>query len=187
MGCAASIVVTVALLFIETGCRPAPEAPPPAIVEAIPPASVQPAPPVPSEQIRQAAKQILSITCGCSVADPGFMENTRILKAAGPTMVPVLAEMVPDKDLSVSFVGNAASTAAVHPFSEVFREALRGRRDDLNFQHAHLARQSVFDYFAAFGDSADLAWMESVAGSLEEDCRPRADKSIGELRRRLGK
>jgi hypothetical protein len=157
------VVGLVAAALAVAGCRPAPEAEAP-------------------EALRRAAAQVLSADCGNSVFDAGYQEHARILKDAGPAVVPVLTEMVADRGLSIWFVGNAAQ-----PDSEAFRQALRGRRDDPAFGHDHGARLAVFDYFAACGDASDLAWMERAAESLDETRRTYADEPIGELRRRLGR
>lgn len=181
MGRAKFIAGLIATALTVAGCRPASEIPPPESVAAPVAAGANP------EALRNAAVQVLSADCGNSVFDPGYQEHAQMLKEAGPAVVPVLTELVADKGRSVWFVSNAARTVSVYPFSEPFRQALRGRRDDPIFRLDHGARLGVFEYFAAFGDAADLAWMEEAAGSLDETRRPYADKPIGELRRRLGR
>lgn len=181
MGRAMFFAGLIATAITVAGCRPASEVPPPGPAAAPVIAGAKP------EALWKAAVQVLSADCGNSVSDPGYQEHAQMLIEAGPAIVPVLTEMVADKGMSVWFVSNAARSASVYPFSEAFRQALRGRRDAPNFRHDHGARLGVFDYFAAFGDAADLTWMEEAAGSLDESRRPYADKPIGELRRRLGR
>lgn len=173
MGRAAVVAGLVLTAAAAAGYRPPPVAEPPA-----------PAVPTP-EELRRAAEQVLSSDCGNSVLVGGYQEHARMLRDAGPAVLPVLTEMVADERLSVWFVGRAADTASAFALSKPFRQALRGRRDDPRFGHDHGARLAVFDYFAAFGDATDLAWMVRAAGTLDEARRPYADKPIGVLQRRL--
>ena len=171
----------LAMGLAGSGCHPAPVEPPtPAIVPA--PAAI-----AGREALRKAAEQVLSSTCGNSVFDPGYPEHYTMLEQAGPAVVPVLTEMVAEKDFSVHFVMCAALSVSKYPYSEPFREALRGRRDDPDFPHDHGARLVVFEYFASNGDETDLVWMEKTIDSLDESRRSSAAEPIGKLRRRLRK
>ena len=146
------------------------------------------APVAPSKDaIKKAAAFVLSCDCGNSVSDPGYLENYNLLKIAGPAIVPALVELIPDKTLSVWFVGSASSVAIRHPFSEPLRAALRLRREDKTFDSDSGAMIGVLAYFAAFGDQSDLAWMESAVARLDESRRPYATKPIQQLRERLSR
>ncbi len=169
----------IAMVLTVSGCGAPVEPPAPAIV---------PTPAIAGhEALRKAAEQVFSSDCGNSVSDPGYPEHFHMLQQAGPAVIPVLTEMVADKELSVYFVMKAALSVSKYPYTEPFREALRGRRDDPDFQHDHGARLGVCEYFASYGDETDLAWMEKAVDSLDESRRSCAAEPIGKLRHRLGK
>lgn len=142
--------------------------------------------PTPSKDaIKKAAAYILSCDCGNAVSDPGFAESSKILKDAGPAIIPALVELVPDTKLSPWFVGNAGGIATNYPFSEPLRAALRVRREDKAFEHDPGAMLHLFDYFVAFGDQHDLVWMESAISRMEPFRRSYAAKPLQKFRERI--
>ena len=145
-------------------------------------------PAIPSKDaIKKATAYIFSCDCGNSVSDPGYPESAKILRDAGPAIVPALVELVPDTTLSAWFVGNAGRVATKHPLSEPLRAALRLRREDKSFDSDPGAMLGVFEYFATFGDHTDLAWMEAAVSRLDDSRRPYATKPIQQLRERLSR
>lgn len=145
----------------------------------------QPAPPPSRDALKKAASYILSCDCGNSKLDPGYQESSKLLSDAGAALIPVLVELLGDDEQSTWFVNRAARCASGFPFSQPFCDALRLRRDDKRFDHDSGAMLGVFDYFAKFGDSTDLAWMEAAVSRLE--IPQYAAASIQQLRERLSR
>lgn len=136
-------------------------------------------------KLKEALSHVLSCDCGNSAESAVFQEQAKLIHDAGSAIVPLLAELVADQNMSPWFVGSAASTACQHPFSEELRNALRLRRSDPRFQHAPGGLFGIFDYFVAFGDRDDLKWMEMAVTKLSEERRPRVFKRIQKLQERL--
>jgi|GEM_PF-2217785 len=85
---------------------------------------------IPSEEdFKKAAIYVLSSECGNSAANPGFVESAKLLLDAGPELIPVLVQIVADKNVSDHVIQGVAGLACRHPFSQHLRAALRVRRD----------------------------------------------------------
>lgn len=139
------------------------------------------------EALKSAVYDVLLVDCWNCMNSPEYRAQEKVLRDAGPAVVPLLTEMVADKELTAWFVGRMAHLASQHPLSEAFRQALRARRDDPDFVIDPDASFRVSIYFASYGDATDLAWMQGVADSLDEIDRISFDDPIAKLRQRLGK
>ena len=67
------------------------------------------------------------------------------------------------------------------------RAALRLRREDARFDHDSGAFTGVFEYFVAFGDRSDLAWMEAALSRLDTSRQSFGREYIQKLRERLSR
>lgn len=108
------------------------------------------------------------------------------MSEAGPRLYPVLVELVQDPTTSVWLVGSVGSYAASHlENSPALVKAMRRRREDKGFGRDNGALLGVFGFFAQFGDSADLTWMDQRVRTMEHFRRSYASEHIKELARRL--
>ena len=116
-----------------------------------------------------------------------YRDGEKLLQEAGPAMLPVLAEIATNEESSTWIVNRAAHFAARLPRSQTLREVLRVRRDDADFVVDPEGCHGICSYFASHGDATDLAWMQGIVESLDENDRNMLNDPIAKLRLRLGK
>lgn len=130
--------------------------------------------------IREATIRVLSNTCGNSLGDPSFREQSKLVNEAGPGIVPLLTELVSDPANSDWLVGNACRQAVRYPFSTEFRDAVRTRRDE-----RRIDLQAMFEYFGQFGDQTDLLWLQAKERTEGGYMRGLAKTAVSRLSSRL--
>lgn len=137
--------------------------------------------------LAEAARHVLSATCGLSLVTPPGREYRIKVNSAGAELLPVLVELVASADFPDDAVDRAAARAVKLPYSQALHDALRKRRNVPNFGESTSGPpMGLCTYFSEHGDTIDYVWLERLRDRLPVEQRTPLAPLLKKMVDRLG-